>query len=202
MTDPDTTAQGGDAADQSVETAENSPTPAPIEAVADPAAAPAADVTADATGVVDTVADNAAKAQGFANAQAAADAKAVAETSEKKAAKPRKGKAKAAATAELPHLADWLESGHGQLSIGMGDAAAPSDAVPPSPLFGVTRRNGRFVTDTAIVPRTARLIGAVTVTHAWLIDDVTPIAKCELAAPVTLQPNGQVEFRAGSLAFA
>ncbi|QJQ31817.1 hypothetical protein GV829_04610 [Sphingomonas lacunae] len=180
-----------------LETAVAAADAAPADPAADPAVA-SAEAEAEAKGA----ADEAAKAKGFANAQAEADAKAAAETGDKKAAKPRQRKPKAPVAADLPELADWLASGHGELSIGFGDVAAPAASMPSTPVAGMTRRGGRFVTDGAVVPRTARLPGALSVTHAWLIDGTTPIARCELGAAMTLQPNVQVEFKAGSLAFS
>lgn len=191
MTDTTTEAPAADPAP----TDQSTPLETAVAAAAD--AAPS-----DPAPAVDLAADEAAKAKGFANAQAEADAKAAAESDGKKAAKPRQRKPKAPVAAELPDLGDWLAAGHGALSIGLGDANGPSDRLPATALDGVTRRGGRFVTSGAIVPRTARLTGAVSVTHAWLIDGETPVARCELGAAMTLHPNAQVEFKAGSLAFA
>lgn len=147
-------------------------------------------------------ADAAAKSAGFANAENKAEAEGAAGGGKAKGGRGRKAKAKAVDIDALPPLADWIDAGHGELSIGMGDATGPSDAVPTVPLHGVTRQRGRFVTDGAVVPRTAKLTQAVSVTHAWLIDGDTPIARCELAAAITLHPNAQVEFKAGTLAFS
>ena len=174
------------------------------QAAADQAAADqaAADQAAADQAAADqaAAADEAAQKAGFADAQAQEDAKKAAANQPKrekapKAAKPMSAKVLANGIDQAKEL---LASG--ELTIGFGDDRNLNVDIPRAPA-NLRMFNGQLVTLDKIVMRTSDLRRITTVTYAYLLHEKKVLAVREMGAPIRTEPNQQIVFNAGSLAF-
>lgn len=178
------------------------------QAEADEAANVEADEAAKAA------ADEAAKAEGYADAEAKADAATAA--AKKAAAKPKaasKSKAKDKSggfdekavdpdgAEKLTQLA--LERGEAKMTL--GDAKGP-DLELPVKMVEIGRKRGFAINRSRVTFATEALTGRRNFTHGYVFDGGstvkdTPLARFELAAPISAGPGEQVQFAPGALAF-
>jgi hypothetical protein len=93
------------------------------------------------------------------------------------------------------------KAGEMELSVAFGGDRAMLRDVEPIEGVTVIPRGGDLVNSSVVDVNTDGLGGRVEITHAYLLADGKPFGRCELAAPLPLDPNQRASFPVGHLMF-
>ena len=93
------------------------------------------------------------------------------------------------------------KAGEMELSVAFGGPQSLLRDVEPIEGVTVIPRGGDLINNSVVDINTDGLGGRVEITHAYLLADGKPFGRCELAAPLPLDPNQRASFPLGHLMF-